>query len=94
LVHILRALRALQGSTKTSIRVDGEGVMSMQFMMKVSLSNSGDKGRNGRLGGGGMEEDDAPGTFVEFRVSGYVLCLYEKWLRWGEFVALRDDDDE
>jgi hypothetical protein len=52
--------------------------MSMQFMMKVSLSNSGDKGRNGRLGGGGMEEDDAPGTFVEFRVSDYVSCLYEK----------------
>ncbi|KAL4255741.1 rad1 family protein [Pleurotus pulmonarius] len=31
--HITRAIRALQNSTKTSLRIDSEGLMSMQFLM-------------------------------------------------------------
>ncbi|QRV86443.1 cell cycle checkpoint Rad1 [Ceratobasidium sp. AG-Ba] len=34
--HIARALRALQGSLKTSLRIDGDGLLSLQFMMPAS----------------------------------------------------------
>ncbi|THH09365.1 hypothetical protein EW145_g2074 [Phellinidium pouzarii] len=30
--HITRTLRALQGSSKTSLRIDGQGVLSLQFL--------------------------------------------------------------
>jgi len=31
--HISRALRALQSSTKTSLRIDDDGLLSLQFLM-------------------------------------------------------------
>jgi len=31
--HIAKTLRALQSSTKTSLRIDDEGLLSLQFMM-------------------------------------------------------------
>jgi cell cycle checkpoint protein len=31
--HIARTLRALQNSTKTSLRIDDDGLLSLQFMM-------------------------------------------------------------
>lgn len=31
--HISRTLKALQGSTKTSLRIDDEGLLSLQFLM-------------------------------------------------------------
>ena len=31
--YIARAMRALQSSSKTSLRIDDEGLLSMQFMM-------------------------------------------------------------
>lgn len=51
--HITRAIRALQNSTKTSLRIDSEGLMSMQFLMPSPSVRS-------RAGA------DA---FIEFRVS-------------------------
>jgi hypothetical protein len=34
--HIARALRALQSSLKVSLRIDGDGLLSLQFMMPAS----------------------------------------------------------
>ncbi|KAG9098772.1 ssDNA endodeoxyribonuclease [Ceratobasidium sp. 370] len=34
--HIARALRALQASLKTSLRIDSDGLLSLQFMMPAS----------------------------------------------------------
>lgn len=53
--HISRTLRALQSSTKTSLRIDEEGLLSLQFLMPSPKS-----------AGGGPESADA---FIEFRVS-------------------------
>lgn len=36
LSHINRALRALQASSKASIRIDGQGLLSMQFLMNTT----------------------------------------------------------
>jgi len=36
LSHINRALRALQSSTKASIRIDDQGLLSMQFLMNTT----------------------------------------------------------
>jgi hypothetical protein len=50
--HISRTLRALQSSTKTSLRIDDEGLLSLQFLMpspKVKAEASSD-------------------AFIEFRV--------------------------
>ena len=33
LAHIARTARALQSSTKTSLRIDAEGLLSLQFLM-------------------------------------------------------------
>ncbi|EDR10882.1 uncharacterized protein LACBIDRAFT_315835 [Laccaria bicolor S238N-H82] len=51
--HISRTLRALQSSTKTSLRIDEEGLLSLQFLMPSPKS-----------AGGGPEFADA---FIEFR---------------------------
>lgn len=51
--HISRALRALQSSLKTSLRIDEEGLLSMQFMMPAP-----------RRPGGRRSE-----AFIEFWVS-------------------------
>ncbi|TFK72220.1 Rad1-domain-containing protein [Pluteus cervinus] len=53
--HIARTLRALQSSTKTSLRIDDEGLLSLQFLMPVT---------NKRVGAPGGE---APAAFIEFR---------------------------
>ena len=36
LSHITRALRALQSSSKASIRIDQQGLLSMQFLMNTT----------------------------------------------------------
>ncbi|KAF9484936.1 Rad1-domain-containing protein [Pholiota conissans] len=43
--HILRTIRALQSSTKTSLRIDNEGLLSLQFLMpspKLRAENGAD----------------------------------------------------
>ncbi|KAJ8093604.1 checkpoint clamp complex protein Rad1 [Marasmius tenuissimus] len=54
-VHITRAMRALQTSIKTSLRIDKEGLLSLQFLMPVSGSRRND------TGGGNSS------NFIEFR---------------------------
>ncbi|KAJ6606366.1 Rad1/Rec1/Rad17 [Mycena vulgaris] len=49
--HISRTLRALQSSTKTSLRIDDEGLLSLQFLMPSPKAKT---------------EDSAP-AFIEFR---------------------------
>lgn len=39
--HISRAVRALQSSTKTSLRIDDEGLLSLQFLMPTAKSRGG-----------------------------------------------------
>ncbi|KAL0947456.1 hypothetical protein HGRIS_013563 [Hohenbuehelia grisea] len=39
-VHVTRALRALQNSTKTSLRIDSSGLMSLQFLMPSPVPRS------------------------------------------------------
>ncbi|RDB24017.1 Cell cycle checkpoint protein RAD1 [Hypsizygus marmoreus] len=51
--HISRALRALQSSTKTSLRIDEEGLLSLQFLMPSPKPK----------GAGGTSTD----AFIEFR---------------------------
>ncbi|KAF9265823.1 Rad1-domain-containing protein [Marasmius fiardii PR-910] len=46
-VHITRAMRALQTSVKTSLRIDKEGLLSLQFLMPAQRSR-----REGMHGGG------------------------------------------
>jgi cell cycle checkpoint protein len=54
--HISRAARALASSTKTSLRIDEKGLLSLQFLMPSA----------GTGGGGAKKGRDA---FIEFRVS-------------------------
>ncbi len=51
--HIVKTLRALQSSTKTSLRIDDEGLLSLQFMMPSSKAR-------------GLSE--GPQAFIEFQV--------------------------
>ncbi|KAL6308005.1 Rad1/Rec1/Rad17 [Sparassis latifolia] len=53
--HISKTLRALQSSSKTSLRINEEGLLSLQFLMPSPKSRAG--------GGGGAS------AFIEFRVS-------------------------
>lgn len=53
--HISRTLRALQSSTKTSLRIDEEGLLSLQFLMPSPKPK----------GAAGATSD----AFIEFRVS-------------------------
>ncbi|KAI5124511.1 hypothetical protein M0805_003035 [Coniferiporia weirii] len=39
--HITRTLRALQGSSKTSLRIDAEGVLSLQFLSTTPSPKTG-----------------------------------------------------
>ncbi|KAG7453030.1 Rad1-domain-containing protein [Guyanagaster necrorhizus] len=52
--HISRTLRALQSSTKTSLRIDDEGLLSLQFLMPSPSPKQGKK-------------DEGPAAFIEFR---------------------------
>ncbi|PFH52475.1 hypothetical protein AMATHDRAFT_57101 [Amanita thiersii Skay4041] len=52
-IHITKTLRAIQSSTKTSLRIDEEGVLSLQFLMPSARIRMG-------------QEDDSP-AFIEFR---------------------------
>ncbi|KAF7323217.1 hypothetical protein HMN09_00102400 [Mycena chlorophos] len=54
--HISRTLRALQSSTKTSLRIDDEGLLSLQFLMPAPPRNAV----------GGKPEGSSDG-FIEFR---------------------------
>lgn len=69
--HIARTLRALQSSTKTSLRIDDEGLLSLQFLMP-----SPPKPR------GGPGTDEPSSAFIEFRVSA---CLFSSLFRVGLF---------
>jgi cell cycle checkpoint protein len=53
--HILRTLRALQSSTKTSLRIDEDGLLSLQFLMPSPKPK--------HVPGGSKD------AFIEFRVS-------------------------
>lgn len=50
--HISHAIRALQSSTKTSLRIETEGLLSLQFLVPVPKAR-----------GGGTSD-----SFIEFRV--------------------------
>lgn len=50
--HILRTIKALQSSTKTSLRIDEDGLLSLQFLMPSSKPRAA----------GGTD------AFIEFRV--------------------------
>lgn len=64
--HISRTLRALQNSTKTSVRIDKNGLLSLQFL----LPSSKPRGMRGSKAG-----EQRPGdAFIEFRVSELDLC--------------------
>ncbi|KAK0478044.1 Rad1/Rec1/Rad17 [Armillaria luteobubalina] len=52
--HISRTLRALQSSTKTSLRIDDEGLLSLQFLMPSPSPKLG-------------KRDETPAAFIEFR---------------------------
>lgn len=39
--HILKALRALSSSTKTSLRIDEDGLLSLQFLMPSPKAREG-----------------------------------------------------
>ena len=52
--HISRTMRALQSSTKTSLRIDEDGLLSIQFLMPNPKPKSGH---------GGSRD-----AFIEFRV--------------------------
>ncbi|KIY66650.1 Rad1-domain-containing protein [Cylindrobasidium torrendii FP15055 ss-10] len=52
--HILRVMRALQSSAKASLRINDEGVLSLQFLMPAPSSRPGRKG-------------DGTDAFIEFR---------------------------
>jgi cell cycle checkpoint protein len=39
--HISRTLRALQNSTKTSLRIEDEGLLSLQFLVPVPKPRGG-----------------------------------------------------
>ena len=56
--HISRALRALQSSTKTSLRIDEEGLLSLQFLMPSPKARAVDGGAD---------------AFIEFRVSRHFI---------------------
>lgn len=51
-VHISHTIRALQSSTKTSLRIEAEGLLSLQFLVPVPKAK-----------GGGSSD-----SFIEFRV--------------------------
>ncbi|KAF8626289.1 hypothetical protein AX15_004960 [Amanita polypyramis BW_CC] len=51
--HISRTLRALQSSTKTSLRIDDEGLLSLQFLMPSSKVRAG--------------QEEEPPAFIEYR---------------------------
>lgn len=51
--HILRTIKALQSSIKTSLRIDEDGLLSLQFLMPSSKPRAA----------GGTD------AFIEFRVS-------------------------
>lgn len=50
--HISHTIRALQSSTKTSLRIEAEGLLSLQFLVPVPKAR-----------GGGSSD-----SFIEFRV--------------------------
>ncbi|KAF8126491.1 Rad1/Rec1/Rad17 [Boletus edulis] len=50
--HIVHTIRALQSSTKTSLRIEAEGLLSLQFLVSVPKAR-----------GGGSSD-----SFIEFRV--------------------------
>ncbi|KAK0434054.1 repair protein Rad1/Rec1/Rad17-domain-containing protein [Desarmillaria tabescens] len=52
--HISRTLRALQSSTKTLLRIDDEGLLSLQFLMPSPSPKLG-------------KRDEGPAAFIEFR---------------------------
>ncbi|KAJ7063584.1 Rad1/Rec1/Rad17 [Mycena amicta] len=45
--HIGRTLRALQSSTKTSLRIDDEGLLSLQFLMPAPRATTKPEGSDG-----------------------------------------------
>ena len=58
--HISRTARALSSSTKTSLRIDEGGLLSLQFLMPSPVSTSGGKKSE---------------AFIEFRVCGLIFVL-------------------
>ncbi|KAJ3759732.1 Rad1/Rec1/Rad17 [Lentinula raphanica] len=51
--HIARTIRALQTSVKTSLRIDNEGLLSLQFLMPTPVSR--------------MHQGKGTSNFIEFR---------------------------
>ncbi|KAI7241514.1 hypothetical protein KC330_g582 [Hortaea werneckii] len=64
---IRSAHRAMAVAQKVSLRLDEEGVLSLQFLIPVMDSTSGGHGGNGDESGGGGG-GDAAAAFVDFRI--------------------------
>lgn len=56
--QIAKSLRAVQSSTKTSLRIDNDGLLSLQFMMPAPKAKDG-----------GAENSSA---FIDFQVRSYL----------------------
>ncbi|KAK4892043.1 checkpoint clamp complex protein Rad1 [Elasticomyces elasticus] len=78
---IKSAQRAMGAATKVSVRVDGEGVLSLQFLVEVDGGYGG--GSGGKLGGDGGDGV----AFVDFRV----VPLVEGEVEEGEGVGSGSD---
>lgn len=61
--HISRAAKALSSSTKTSLRIEEGGLLSLQFLMPNGAASSGGSNTGKKAG-------DA---FIEFRVGCHTL---------------------
>jgi len=78
---VKKALLALKTGTKVSLRIDGNGVLSLQILIEV----------NTLLGGGNGQEGKEDVTFVDFRMAP----LFEEGYHDGDGETnSRDDDSE
>lgn len=68
-VHIARAARALASSTKTSLRIDEEGLLSLQFLMPSPIA-----------GGGGSAGKKMSEAFIEFRVRTFFFLFCDMFV--------------
>ncbi|KAJ3570096.1 hypothetical protein NP233_g4621 [Leucocoprinus birnbaumii] len=76
--HIAKSLRAVQSSTKTSLRIDNDGLLSLQFMMPPPK---------------GKEDDgESSAAYIDFQVSpNFPPWIERLFLSLGECLALDDE---
>lgn len=74
--HIAKTMRALQTSTKTSLRIDDEGLLSLQFLMPAPSLKS---------------NREQTAAFTEFRVR-QIMFLEAITNEGNQCLALDEDD--